>query len=608
MIFKSLILILLCVFLGIGFLGHPLKGSNGYYILVILTLLFFGGFLKLLSTKFQFDRRRSLIGGGFVVFGFVLLLPFVHADSVWGDEVLQAMAAFFKNDISRASAFLLQPPLSLLFSSVSIQIFGLTEFSIRIFSVVFTVLSGLWLILFFDRRSSKIWLWLVFAVFYISTPQILWFAVEGRHYAFALFCEIIFISFVNQHLKKKDTTVSAELVISGFFLLMAINFQSFVIMSSFFISGLFFMRSSFKRTLQYLYLSLFCSALMALPIYITLNKTIQNTYQKALSPSLSFQFQIDRILDIAKKQTSLLNFPNQEWLYFSLFIGLIGYYLFIGRRSRRIDFFVFAAVLSFLLSPLLFSLFVNRPYVPRYSLIIVPLMLVTEFLIIGFSIKKNKIVYLLTTFFCFSHLLQYPDYKDQKLVHAHWRELYKEFQSNAISGSRAYVLSYPWPGNERNDGFVALQFYHQNKVKLHSIEELRHYKRSTVEVLLSDIAEKLQPPEVYFVFERHLTKISVSSLKHALPENMEYSQLHSLDIVKIKNTHNFYSLAYDFFKIIENLDDKSSSSETTYAALLHLNLMRSNCVEAQKYKQLLRKFNSRYLRAASYKNKIAECE
>lgn len=359
----------------------------------------------------------------FLLFIAAFLIRFVSIDqSLWLDEATTAVTVAkysIAEILTKFSPTDFHPPLYYLVMDLWTQIFGISEFSLRVPSVIFSIMTGLILMKIF-RGSDPIFLF---------NPLIIYYSQEARMYSMATFLVATsFYFFIKMTDEKNKSTHNIDLYL---FLLFAIlSFYTFYA-TVFFVATAFLYLVFIKRVGPSLILTVIFSFAIAL-----------------ISPLLQTQFTNSRqaLLQVVNWSTVLgtINLKNLLLIPIKFTSGRISFepkILYYGVSVLWLLFYTFSTVVGLLLSKkTLRTLFkMDFKKIIKSKFFIFSFFLITPlFLGIIFSISSPLLQY-----FRFQYLIIFlsllvayscsiiPNQKFKKIIY-----------STIVSGSLAFSLIY----------------------------------------------------------------------------------------------------------------------------------------------------------------------
>ncbi len=220
-----------------------------------------------MSLKLNMNIKFFLI----IFFAFFLRLINIH-QSLWLDEATTARVVQQYNYleiVKNFSPFDFHPPLYYLFMKFWTSIFGYSEISLRMPSVIFSLISG-WIIFLIGKKikDEKIGFWA--SLFFLFNPLIIYYSQEARMYMMAT---MFLMSGLYWLIKFKNSKFNIKnlLLANLFFSLAFLTFYG----SIFFIVSIllyFFLSKEWKNFLISLFIILYLSFI----IYPLLNKQLIN--------------------------------------------------------------------------------------------------------------------------------------------------------------------------------------------------------------------------------------------------------------------------------------------------------------------------------------------
>jgi len=309
-----------------------------------------------LTTKLSF--RNSLPFIAIALLGIYLRLLFLNKNDLWYDEVWTLITA-------KESLIHINPPFYFIFIKLWIRIFGISEFALRLPSVLFSFGSLLITYLIgkelFGRRVS------FYALTIIGlSPFHLWYAQEARHYSFALLLGLTSSYFLLLWLKKRNLKYVLLYALFSTLSIYTHYFCIFLVFSQI-LSALIFSNLNWRKSLLPLFPLLFF-----LPwISIFTSKII--SFQKGFwiaKPTLKSLLITFENLILGYNGTETLYFLNN----FLILILVIVFIFKIAQKKILIQELFYCLILSFLpiATAFVFSQYFNSVYLDRCFLFFTP--------------------------------------------------------------------------------------------------------------------------------------------------------------------------------------------------------------------------------------------
>ncbi len=304
-----------------------------------------------------------------IVFGFVLRLFNLGKHDFWFDEVLthEIISGRFIGPFQEFNTLFIDkhPPFYYALLNQWSFFFGLDEYSLRFFSVIFSVLSIIFIyklgVLLFDKIAA-----LIGAAFMALSPFQIWYAQEARMFSLSVFLAVIDVYFFFKALEKNKRKIYWVI-----YSLVTLCFISTTYFAFFlFIPKLIIILSAYKKYfmkwLLAVSLALLIFALTILPIFITQFDSLQHGFWLRGEDSMGI------IL------ITLVNFiigyhiaPVAYWWVLFLMVGLVLFSLINREKSKTVLFSISLCIVP-LISVFLFGRYFAHIYIIRHAIIFSP--------------------------------------------------------------------------------------------------------------------------------------------------------------------------------------------------------------------------------------------
>lgn len=283
-------------------------------------------------------KKELLWVFSFVLLGFLLRITFISSEQFWFDEILSLTIARYSESIPRLIQFLqhgeYHPPFYYIIMFFWTRWFGISELTVRSFSLLFGILSFPLFYIFAKRLfNEKVAL---FSLFFLTiNPLHIEFSKEGRPYTFFIFFGLLASYFLLRFFEKRNWYFAVGFIFStligwythySFFFISAAHF--------FFLLLLFFKKSVSLKNIFTLFAPIFIGFLPWFPTFIKRYIESQSVLY-GIAPYLSFP--------IVKPFWFEENFGNLIWLIKKDPIRIEGLLIFIG---HVILFFFFVSLVN----------------------------------------------------------------------------------------------------------------------------------------------------------------------------------------------------------------------------------------------------------------------
>lgn len=312
---------------------------------------------------------------------------------LWLDEASQFFfvdLAAFELPFSISAATQQQPSLDMYFQLLAMKIFGSGEIVVRFFPGIFFVLSVTQIWDLIKRKTHSLGITLLGVCFYLSSPYIQYFSLEGRPYIlsvllFTFFFRSAYIIVENVIPNRRDYLGFA---LSGGVFLSSIGFQPLLIVFCTLVV-MFFTYSECRRSRAY-YISagylLIAVTFIYWPIIVD-SLHIEKVGIGGMAEGKNF-LEILRDVWVGTSGGSYSNFYHYTLASLSL-IAAVGVIIVKLTKAMKIYFFEIIIIAGVsILTALSFNYVINWPYVEKFSLLSNVLLIIFTFTALGQVLKR----------------------------------------------------------------------------------------------------------------------------------------------------------------------------------------------------------------------------
>ncbi len=440
-----------------------------YYLFVVFLCSF--SFLRVQYIQLRAQRPKySEIFKEMALFVSALLVGLLIYDhrSLWLDEFTQATySTQYWKCLSCAAAIEQQPPMSYALSALSIEFIGKSVLSLRLASILFFSVS----LVFYGRILKEFlnnrYLQVLGLFLYLFNTLLFYYFIEARPYALFLCFALMYIEVLYKFVTTSDDSEFYKLISLSTLLLLTIGFQSEILVAS---SVLLVFFTSTKIKFMRAALAQVIAAVLFLPI---LSLIIYESYkiQQFIPGYPGGYFQ--HLWQTGTHFVTNLSFGYKHF-WPDLLIGCAGFLGYLQTRKRKPLFMaLLLACFSLVFIPLYASL-INWNLLPKYFIILVPIVIAIVLMGFDFLLLKLKIVLTPTylkvaqgmlgvLFFAkvFSYLLFFESrvkpFTDTSSIQ--WQRVYTEISPELDGDDMVYTLGLSVLGDWGLARPIAVEYY-----------------------------------------------------------------------------------------------------------------------------------------------------
>ena len=501
---------------------------------------------------------------------------------IWFDEDFQFTSAAFFGPVG-PSVHQQQMPLDYFFSALSHTLFGFQEFAPRFFPLVFGSLAcGLFYVWARRFLNSKLLL-LVATCFFVTSPWLVKYSVEGRPISLAVFSGLIFVMIVGDAFKRNESIKPAHvchLFLATFLLLGSTFFQNYLFFLAVNITYFLICRPSAKKLMMLAVPQLMALAVWAPFLWVLLSYSV---------PKYSYSFEAGDLFNLSERLLPIWSIFESTWssqaLPLAIAAPLALFSLLFVIRQRK-DFhpgFLESLVLCmtfFTLFSLSFFFLVKWLPYTRYSLMIAPAIILFIFVTLEQTMTlfemRWKELFLVTLTVALlgmnAHGLSRFFLGDSKYIKStEWRELYQSV--NSISSSGDLILGAPYDNYDswRMAGPFAHHFYlpPTKKILIQGMnDEVNSNQILFLRELLSS-STSYQPKNVFLI---HIQNSGYQSTE--VPEDVVFEKYFELGLLHAKVEEKSWPEAV--LRLLQvSMDMKDNGENLTFLQLemeIHIHL------------------------------------
>lgn len=389
---------------------------------------------------------------------------------IWFDEDFQFTSAAFFGPAG-PSVHQQQMPLDYLFSGLSYSIFGFQEFAPRFFPLVFGSLAcGLFYIWARRVLNSKLTV-LAATSFFVTSPWLVKYSVEGRPISLAVFSGLIFLLVAGDVFKRNNSislTDLCHLFLAAFLVLGSTFFQNFLFVLTGNITYFLIWRPPAKNMIKLAAPQLLALAIWTPFLWVLLSYSI---------PKYSYSLETGDLYNLSERLLPFWNIVESTWsshplaLAIILPFAMISLFTVIKTRAplhRGLLESLLLCLVFITLFSLLYFFLVKWPAHTRYSLMIVPAIILFVFVTLEQTVQLFEMRWRKSFLATLSvALLGINAYGlsgffqgDSKYIkNTEWRELYQSI--NSMSSQGDIILGAPYDNYDswRMGGPFAHHFY-----------------------------------------------------------------------------------------------------------------------------------------------------
>ncbi len=303
----------------------------------------------------------------FIVAIFLRVKVYFANSSMWLDECSLAMNLLNNKFIGTLENGQVSPTLFLLFSKLSVLIFGVSEFAIRLVPFlcsIFSIFAFYFLSrIFFKKNYSILIANFLFAINY----QLIYYAQEFKQYSCDVFIAILLLIFINK-IDFEELNIQKSFLFGAFFsLIFWVSFTSIFIFVAFF--GVFLFRC-FRKYKDLI--AMLTPFVLNIILYYTINLRESFNYISNYSfwKEGFINLNFSNFLYIIVENINYFFYPC-KFVLFALILIIIGL-LLIFRENKNKFFFILLPVLVLIIS----SYMHIYPFQQRVVLFLIPILLI----------------------------------------------------------------------------------------------------------------------------------------------------------------------------------------------------------------------------------------
>ena len=324
----------------------------------------------------------------FVIFFLAIFLrcnAFLSLRPLWHDECSLALSIIYKNTFDYFTSLLHSqsaPPLFMIISKFMTNIFGVSEFSLRLFPFICGILSVFTFYVFTKMFIKNKFVILFSNLLFALNFYVIYYSQEFKQYSTdVFFCLFLFI-LVNKINLKDLTYIKAILYSVLFSIFPFISIPTFFIITSYFIYELL-KNKNYMQALLFFFIP-FIAFICYMIFVLFPQKEILSSFIIWNNGYIDFNFK--HLMIFLKNNFSYFFYPNKLILFkiILLFLGI--YYLF--KNINKKEYFL----LTFLLLLIIFSSILHiYPVYQRLALYLIPFSTITMLLFIDIKFQNKNL-------------------------------------------------------------------------------------------------------------------------------------------------------------------------------------------------------------------------
>lgn len=584
----SFMILLACAVQFISFGKETLTFFNLYsFILIALP----AAYLLLTQESNEFTGEANFLPKDYAIIGlfFVVQLAMriygLERFSLWIDEVAQ-MKRSTAIPFIESSGLHFQPPLDYILQKLTVTTFGVSDFTIRLNTAVFSVVASTLFFTLLKRITGSYIVALILSCLMIFEPWFFKYSFDARPLATGYLTLVLFlVSFI--HILKPEGTLLKtsefrHITCAAVLFTLSVGYQPiFVLGSIIFVLGVCILIAYKNRDHRNYYINLIyplgLSLLLFIPLQIKIYLDSINLVTSTSVVSKVFNFNLN-------------NFDGLYQVYGVYFIFLFSMLLLITllrqfKKKAKLsafeaNFFVSVCLLFFLVSVIVFSIPLNYRLAVHYVIFTLPLLILSAAYLYKtgeecFSVSLHKRFYKLG--FLFVIILAWPQFNLMYMQHPKTpmpREDLKQAYSIVLkeSSDRDYVTSLSfsvtgWSPMEINLGsgpYYVLRAMRDGS-KTHA--DIVRNQEIPVLAFYSVLKENQPIANLYVLFHRGFEQVNVDFDVLKDLNNVQLTYLENILLLKIQNTSG--DLKKEWFKVIDKLAEKTETPKSwTFQVLL----------------------------------------